>query len=370
MTTATMEPKSHRRLTKVTDRIIYEDIENITRSIGHDFQELAGKTVMIVGANGFIPSYFVDTVLFLNQNILSRKPVKLILLTRREVDKNSRISHCLDNPDVKFVAGDVTKVLLPWTENVDIVIYGASKASPRDYLANPFQTAEVNVFGTQRLLHFCFANKVSRFLFISSGEIYGNPDRNNIPIRESYAGGVDPIGPRSAYQESKRFAETLCRLYWQSKGVDTIIARLFHTYGPRMFLDDGRVIPEFIKRALSNDALEVVGNTNYTRTFSYISDSVEGMWRILLKGQPGQAYNVGSEEEVSIFELAKKIVRISNGNSEIKVIPGSSLPCSIATPIATLPSVEKLKKLGWAAKVNLEIGLERLMDWYRYYNSN
>ena len=348
------------------DGMIQKDIETIVASIGFNFfSQLAGKTILLSGANGFVPSYLADTILYLNQTILRKDPAKLILLTRNHITKRGRLSHCLDESNVKLWVGDVTKVILPWTDKVDIIIHAASKASPKDYLSRPIVTAEVNVFGTQRLLDYGARKKVAKFLFISSGEIYGNPDPAHVPVKETYNGNVDPMGPRSAYQESKRFAETLCRLYYDVHGLNTVVARLFHTYGPRLDLDDGRVVAEFIRRALAGEDIEIV-DSNSIRTFAYISDSVEALWRLLLVGEPwGQAYNIGSEEEITIMDLAKLIIKISGSSSKIISVPNGSIPHLAGTPDKTTPCTKKIESLGQINKVGLEEGIVRLIEWYK-----
>lgn len=342
------------------DKTIKEDIASIIDSLAPDFRKLAGKTLLITGANGFIPSYFADTLIILNQTLLKKRPAKLILLTHHKITRNSRLDHCLKIPGIKFIVGDINKVLLP--KHIDIIIHGASKASPKEYLRQLIETADVNVLGTKKLLEYCIKNKVSKFLLISSGEIYGDPAV--VPTPETYNGNVDPIGPRSAYQESKRFAETLCYLYHKVHGVNTVIARLFHTYGPRLSLTDGRVIPEFIRRAINGETIDITDSSSI-RTFSYIADSIEAMWQILFFGKSGQAYNVGSEEKVCIDDLAKLIINITKSKSSIKIVRPESIPHSIATPIKTTPSIEKIKALGHTSEISLEAGLTRAVGWYK-----
>lgn len=345
------------------DNLIRADIESVIGSIGPIFKELSGKTLLITGANGFIPSYFADTILFLNATLLKKSPVKLILLTHHKITQDSRLDHCINDPRIKFIVGDVVGARLP--KNIDIIIHGASPASPKDYLSKLIETANVNVLGTKRLLEYCVSEKVSKFLFISSSEVYGDPDPNHIPIAETYFGNVDQLGPRSTYQESKRFAETLCSLYWKEGKVNTAIARLFHTYGPRLSLNDGRVIPEFIRRSLANENLLVADTGNSIRTFSYISDSISGMWKILIYGQAGQAYNIGSEEEINILRLAELVIKLTNSQSRIVLVPDTQISLSPGTPNKTTPSIRKINTLGHTNKISLEEGLTRLINWYR-----
>lgn len=345
------------------DKIIRKDIESIIESVGSGFLELAGKTILITGANGFIASYFADTILFLNATLLKKNPIKLILLTHHKITRKSRLSHCINNPNAQFIVGDVASVPLP--NNIDIIINGASKASPKEYLGKLIETADVNVLGTKKLLEYCVKEKISKFLLVSSAEVYGDPDPDFIPIEEVYSGNVDQLGPRSAYQESKRFAETLCSLYWKERGISSVIARLFHTYGPRLSLNDGRVIPEFIRRAHINEDVLIADTGSSIRTFAYISDSISGLWKILIHGQTGQAYNIGSEEEIDISRLAELIIKLSNSKSRIVSIPSTQRSLSPGTPNKTTPSLRKIKTLGHTNKIPLELGLKRLIGWYK-----
>ncbi len=344
--------------------LVWEDIVSIIASLKSEVFKLSGKTVLITGANGFIPSYFVDTLIVLNDILLKNNPVKIVLLTHHEITKKSRLSHCLEDPGITCIVGDVVTASLP--KKIDIIIHGASKASPKDYLNQLIETADANVLGTKTLLEYCIREKVSKFLFLSSGEIYG--DINISPIPETYAGYVDPIGPRSAYQESKRFAETLCSLYHKVHKINTIIVRPFHTYGPRLFIDDGRVISEFMRRAISDENIEIIDN-GASRTFSYISDSIEAMWRVLLLGNSGQAYNVGSEEEINISNLAELVTRVTGSRSNTTLISAKKIPHSIATPTRVIPSIERIKELGHTNKVSLSDGLTRLFKWYVHYEN-
>jgi len=347
----------------MVDKIIQEDTESIINSIGSDFKKIAGKTFLITGANGFIASYLVDTLLRLNEALLKENPVHLILSVHHKVTRNSRLGHCLKNKRIKFVVGDIVQKNLP--KKIDVIIHAASKASPKEYLSQLVETADVNVLGTKKLLEYSAKEKVSKFVLISSGEIYGNPDPQNIPIPETYNGNVDPIGPRATYQESKRFSETLCYLYWKARRVDTVIVRLFHTYGPRLSLNDGRVVPEFIRRALMNEKIELIDGGKAIRAFSYISDSIAGIFKVLLHGQSGQAYNVGSEEEINMKDLAEKIIRLTSSKSKVQIVPGAAIAHSIATPDRNTPSTKKLAKLGYKNKISLEKGLSRLIAWYQ-----
>jgi len=353
----------------MSDPIIKEDCSRVIASVGDLFQVLGGKTILITGANGFLPSFFIDTLLGLNEGVLLKNPVRIIALTRRLAEKNERLKHCLTDPQVKIFQADVA-VPFEIGERIDYVIHAASKASPSDYLRNPIDTIDANVWGTRHLLEFARLNPVTSFLFISSGEIYGSPDEKNVPIREDYNGNVNPIGTRSGYQESKRFGETLCYNFWKVYGIPVKIARPFHTYGPRLLLSDGRVIPEFMRRCFAGEDLEVVRHGSSIRTFSYISDTVDAVWRILLRGTSGEAYNVGSEEEISVQELAKLFVKIFENAVNVEYSDEKRFPDLVATPQITTPDISKIKNdLGYKPHVSFTVGIERLKKWYELYGA-
>lgn len=343
------------------DPIITEDVDRIAHALGSVADPLSGKTVLITGANGFLPSYFVDALVQLNETTLARKPAKIIVMVRRAIRTEDRLGHLIGNPSVQFVIQDVTEPLQS-AETINYIVHAASPAAPRAFLANPLETIDANVAGTRALLEYATRHPIEGFLFLSSGETYGDPDLVHIPIREEYHGNVDPLGPRASYQESKRFGETLCAVFAKHYRVPAVIARLFHTYGPRLTLTDGRVIPEFMRRALSGEEISVT-DERATRTFGYISDMIEGLWRVLLLGESGAAYNVASEEEISIGDLAARFVQLFPNTVRIRRVEPSTLPHLVGTPQRTTPNIEKLKALGYAEKISLREGLERLKRW-------
>lgn len=350
------------------DPIIAEDIKRIIDSLAGEFQSLAGKTILVTGTNGFLPSYFVDTVCGLNETILAESPAKIIAVTRRAPEKNDRLVHHIGNPNVIFSNQDVSKDFkIP--VGVDYIIHGASKASPGEYMNDPIGTIDANINGIRILLDYARENKVKGLLFISSGEIYGNPDPKFVPIKETYLGNADAMGPRSSYQESKRFAETLCYNFWKIYGVPVKIARCFHTYGPKMLLSDGRVIPDFMRKCFAGENLTVVKDSGILRTFAYVSDTIEAFWRILLMGRSGEAYNVGSSEEISIEDLGKLFVKMFNGKIKIDYAGQINVPSAIDAPKRTTPDITKIKsELKYTNKIPaLESGLLRLKNWYEHH---
>lgn len=350
------------------DPIIQEDLNQIIDSLGEVFDVLAGQTILVTGANGFLASYLVDTVLSLNKTILSGKPARVIVLTRRPIEQNNRLVQHVGDPNLVFLRGDVSQPFeIP--AGIDYIIHAASLASPKDYFDRPIDTINANTLGTKILLEYAVKNPLKGFLFISSAEIYGNPDIHHIPIKEDYFGNVNPIGPRSVYQEAKRFGETLCYTFWKSFGVPAKIVRCFHTYGPRMSLNDGRAIPDYMKKGFNGETIELGGGGDFIRTYAYVADTIAGFWRVLLLGRNGEAYNVGSEDEVAIKDLAQLFVNIFDNAMKVNVVEKNNSLNIIDAPKKTTPDISKLKnELKYSPRVNsLEQGLRRLKNWYELY---
>jgi len=239
----------------------------------------------------------------------------------------------------------------------DQIYHLASLASPVYYQKNPVETALSNSVGTYNLLIEAQKHK-SRILFASTSEIYGNPLQH--PQKEEYWGNVNPIGVRACYDESKRLGETLMMDFNREYGVETRIARIFNTYGPRMNLNDGRVIPNFIKQALKNEPITVYGDGKQTRSFCYVSDTVEGLIKLMNSDYVGPI-NIGNPREITILELAEKIIKLTDSKSEIifKELPEDD-------PVRRCPDITKAKEiLGWEPKVSLEEGLIKTIEWFK-----
>jgi dTDP-glucose 4,6-dehydratase len=266
------------------------------------------------------------------------------------------IAHLLGNPSFKFVKHDVTEYIYV-AGPIDYVLHFASPASPMDYLQMPIQTLKVGALGTHKALGLA-KEKNAAFLLASTSEIYGDPKEH--PQREDYWGNVNPVGPRGVYDEAKRFAEALTMAYHRFHGVNTKIVRIFNTYGPRMRPNDGRAIPAFVPQALRNDPLTVFGDGSQTRSFCYVDDLVEGIYRLLMSDSH-EPVNIGNPREMTIKEMAEVVIKTTGSASRIVYKP---LP--VDDPQIRQPDITLAKQLlGWQPQVSLEEGLKHTIAWFR-----
>ncbi len=266
------------------------------------------------------------------------------------------VAHLHGHAQFRLIRHDITQPLAV-DGPLDAVLNMASPASPKDYLQHAIATLDVGSAGTRHMLELARA-KSARFLLTSTSECYGDPLEH--PQRETYWGNVNPVGPRSCYDESKRFAEALTMAYHRTYGMPTNIARIFNTYGPRMKLDDGRVVPAFIDQALRGDALTIFGDGSQTRSFCYVSDLVDGLYR-LMQSDERYPVNLGNPNEMTIREFAERILRATGGSSPIvnRALPEDD-------PRKRQPEISKARRLlGWEPRVPLEEGLRLTLDYFR-----
>ena len=303
---------------------------------------------VVTGGAGFLGSHLCD--------LLVEKGWEVVCLDNLVTGANSNISHLLPNPRFRFVQHDVTKYV-EVAGSVDAVLHFASPASPPDYLKIPIQTLKVGSLGTHNALGLALAKK-AKFLLASTSECYGDPEVS--PQPESYWGHVNPVGPRGCYDEAKRFAEALTMAYHRYHGVDTRIVRIFNTYGPRMRLNDGRALPNFLYQALSGLPITVYGDGKQTRSFCYVSDLMDGIYR-LLESDEHEPTNIGNPQEITILEFADRVRKLIGANVPIEFHP---LPQD--DPRQRCPDITKAKRiLGWQPKINLEQGLRSTYDYFR-----
>ncbi len=311
-------------------------------------------TTLITGGAGFLGSHLCDR--FIDEGH------RVIAIDNFITGNPDNIAHLFGNKNFKFIKHDVTEFI--YVEgDVDHILHFASPASPIDYLNLPIQTLKVGSLGTHKALGLAKA-KNARFLLASTSEVYGDPLEH--PQKESYWGNVNPIGFRGVYDEAKRFAEAITMAYQRYHHLETRIVRIFNTYGPRMRLNDGRALPAFVDAAINGRPMTVFGDGSQTRSFCYVSDLVEGIYRLLLS-EENEPVNIGNPSEITILEFANEVKSIVQNLTEKEAeITFKELPAD--DPKVRQPNIAKAKeKLGWEPKINREEGLKKTIDFF--YNS-
>ena len=304
--------------------------------------------ILITGGAGFIGSHMADRLI--------AEGHRVVAMDNLVTGDLANIAHHRSNPNFEFIHHDVSNHIHIAGE-LDWVLHFASPASPRDYLELPIQTLKVGALGTHNALGLAMA-KQAGFLLASTSEVYGDPLVH--PQNEEYWGNVNPVGPRGVYDEAKRFAEAMTMAYHRYHGVATRIVRIFNTHGPRMRLDDGRAIPAFMTQALRGEPVTVFGDGLQTRSFQYISDLVEGVWRLMQQASPDPV-NLGNPQEMTLLGLAKRVIRIAGSRSEIVFRP---LPED--DPKVRQPDITRARRLlGWEPRVDTDEGLRRTLEWFR-----
>jgi len=306
--------------------------------------------ILITGAAGFIGSHLCDRFLSEGHTVLGMDNL---------ITGNVRnIAHLAGNSRFLFVKHDITNYIYV-SGDVDAVLHFASPASPIDYLKYPIPTLKVGALGTHNALGLALAKK-ARFLLASTSEVYGDPLQH--PQREDYAGNVDPIGPRGVYDEAKRYAEALTMAYHRAHGLDTRIVRIFNTYGPRMRLDDGRVVPNFIGQALRGEALTVYGDGLQTRCFQFVEDLVEGVFRLLMSNF-NEPVNIGTSEEMTMLEFAQHVNELTGNTAGIVFKEADRIK---GDPQTRRPDTTRAREvLGWQPSIPLSVGLPKTIDYFR-----
>jgi dTDP-glucose 4,6-dehydratase len=306
------------------------------------------RTALVTGAAGFLGSHLTDRLL--------AEGLRVIGLDNFITGSTANIEHLAGNESYKFIKHDVSNyIYVP--EEIDFVFHLASPASPVDYLEHPIPTLKVGAHGTHNTLGLAKAKKAT-FLLASTSECYGDPLMH--PQREDYWGNVNPVGPRGVYDEAKRFAEAMTMAYHRYHKVDTKIVRIFNTYGPRMRLRDGRVVPAFVSQALTGAPLTVFGDGSQTRSFCYCSDLIDGIFRLAMSDFH-EPVNIGNPREMTIKQFAEEIIRITGTTSQIEYRP---LP--VDDPKVRQPDIGRAKKvLNWEPKVAFEDGIKTTIDFFR-----
>ncbi|MDZ7332146.1 MAG: SDR family oxidoreductase [candidate division KSB1 bacterium] len=302
---------------------------------------------LVTGGAGFLGSHLCEYLL--------KKGHHVIAMDNLLTGSIANIEH-LQCENFKFIKHDVTEYLYI-AGDIDYVLHFASPASPLDYMQLPIQTLKVGALGTHKALGLALAKRAT-FLLASTSEVYGDPLIH--PQSEDYWGNVNPVGPRGVYDEAKRFAEALTMAYHRYHGVDTKIVRIFNTYGPRMRPNDGRAIPTFIPQALKNEPITIFGDGSQTRSFCYVDDLVEGIYRLLIS-DIHEPVNIGNPQEMTIKQMAEVILKVTGSKSKLIYKP---LP--IDDPKVRQPNITRARTLlGWEPKIDLEQGLKKTIEWFK-----
>ena len=328
-----------------------KEIEEVITNLGGISKSIEDKNILVTGGAGFLGSWICEALVEQGANV--------ICLDNLVSGLKANISHLMERDNFKFIQHDITQPIF-FDEPIDVVMHLASRASPFEFEKYPIQILKANTLGIWVALGIAKKHG-ARFLYTSTSEVYGKAEE--IPTSEEYRGNVNPIGPRSCYDEAKRCGESYVVAYQMQHGLDTRIARIFNTYGSRMRAEGvyGRVIPRFIEQALSNKPITIFGDGTQTRSFCYVTDQVEGLLKLaFFEDAEGEVVNIGDDNEITILELAKLIRELTNSSSGIVF---EELPED--DPPRRKPDITKAKKiLGWVPKVGLEEGLLKMIKWF------
>jgi nucleoside-diphosphate-sugar epimerase len=344
----------------MNQQIFLQDMNDIA-NLNLPYKNLQDSVILVTGANGFLPAYLIESLLFVSDRLSLN--IQILGVVRNLEKARKRFSKDISRKGLKLIQHDVNNKF-SYEGRVDHVIHAASQASPVFYKTDPVGTLKANVLGTLNFIELA-KEKAASFLFFSSGEVYGEVPSEKIPILETTFGYLNPASVRACYGESKRMAENICVSYHQQFQVATKIVRPFHTYGPGMMLDDGRVFSDFVANILDGKNIVMKSDGSARRPFCYLSDAIAGFLTVLLKGEAGDVYNVGNpEQEVSILELAEILVELfpEKKLKVQKVVRSANDPYMVSPISRNSPNVDKLKNLGWSAKHSIQSGFKRTVE--------
>jgi nucleoside-diphosphate-sugar epimerase len=350
------------QLISESNPVIFEDLKRIA-SANLPWEDLQDKTVLVTGGGGFLAAYLIKSLLAVGR--LNKLNIKVICVARSTRSVESRLSAYLDSPDLSVVQHDISKPLPIDFPRADIVVHSASQASPKYYGIDPVGTLLANSAGTMYLLEHAVKSQADRFLFFSSGEVYGVPGDPDQLVGELDYGYLDPMNVRSCYAESKRIGETMCAAWAQQHGLHTSVVRPFHTYGPGMALDDGRVFADFVADVVKKRDIVLRSDGLALRPFCYIADATIGFLTVLLSGGKAQAYNVANPDaEISIRDLATVVAGLFPDRGigtrfDVSVNGDAYLKSPISR---SCPSVDKIRGLGWTPSIGVSVGFCRTIQ--------
>lgn len=344
------------------NKIIETDIQEILKSDIIDWEQFRDSNILITGANGMLPSYLVFTLLELNKRDMN---VNVYALVRNREKAENIFQNLLNDKHLNLIVQDVAEPI-HIEKQIDYVIHAASQASPKYYGIDPVGTINANVLGTINTLRLACDNKVKGYLYFSSGDVNGIVTPEKFPFKESDYGYIDVLNVRSCYAESKRMGENLCVAYHQQYDVPTKIVRIFHTFGPSMTMNDGRVFGDFCKNIANGEDIVMNSDGSAVRLFCYVTDAIVAYLKVLLEGDNAQAYNVANlKGESSIYELAQMLVGLYP-EKNLKVVRNfnsSSEASKMKSPLVrAIPDCSKIAELGWKPKISLEEGFRRTIE--------
>ncbi len=361
------------------ETLIDQDLDDLIRKARPEFEELAGKRLWLTGGAGFLGYYLVLAVAKWNRTEPAPRRITLTVLDNYIRGVPTWLDK-MKGDDITLVKHDVTNPLPTSIGDCEYLIHAASIASPMYYRKHPLETIDANVNGLRYMLDYAAGRNAAQkgafkgMLFFSTSEIYGDPTPDEIPTRETYRGLVSCTGPRACYDESKRLGETLCVIYAQTRDVPVSQARPFNNYGPGLKITDGRVLPDFARDALADRDIVMLSDGKPTRTFCYITDSLSGYLKVLVRGRRGEPYNIGIETpELSMRELADKVQQTARDlwGYQGKVVQKVSSEGEVYladNPNRRCPIIEKARsEIGYAPEVDVETGIRRTLNWY-YFN--
>jgi UDP-glucuronate decarboxylase len=345
-----------------TNTVILNDLKFIINS-NITWSKLENKTILISGANGFLASYIVKAILY--KNTIDNLNCKVIALVRNIENAVIRFQDFLQRIDLVIINHDIINPILI-SDTVDFVIHAASQASPKYYGIDPIGTIQANTLGTYNLLQFAKNKNVESFLFFSSGEVYGIVDEKDIPTKEHQYGYIDPINVRSCYAESKRLGENMCVSFYHQYNIPIKIVRPFHTYGPGINLEDGRVFADFISNIIKKEDILLHSDGSAKRAFCYISEASVAFFKILLEGKNAEAYNVGNPfEEYSMLDLANMLIKLKP-EYNLQVVLNNQKNVNInylKSPLSrNSPDISKMNQLNWIPKITAKEGFSKAID--------